>query len=125
MSAATSSVSDAIGSVARMTEPGRAREELDDLAGELAARGAMKGMIFGHHGLKTAARKMICFEHSGALVFKLTGAAYDDALALTGTCVFKPMADRPAMTGWVVVPPAHAKKWAELARTAHDQLAGG
>ena len=108
-----------------MSELTRAREEIDDLAGELADVGAMKGMIFGHHGLKTAARKMFCFEHGASVVFKLTGPAYDDALALPGASVFKPMADRPAMGGWVVVPEANAKRWADLARTAHEQLAGG
>jgi hypothetical protein len=56
-----------------MADLTRARAEVDDLAGELAAAGAMKGMIFGHHGLKTAARKMFCFEHGTSLVFKLTG----------------------------------------------------
>ena len=100
----------------------RAREEIDDLAGEFASTGAMKGMIFGHHGLKTSARKMFCFEHGDALVFKLGDAAYDDALAHDGATVFKPMADRPAMGGWVVVPSSKAKQWPRLARAAFDYV---
>jgi hypothetical protein len=107
-----------------MAEMSRAREEVDDLAGELAALGAIKGMIFGHYGLKTAQRKMFCFEHGESMVFKLTGPAYDAAMSLTGTSVFAPMAERPPMTGWVVVPEKHADRWPELARTAHDDLAG-
>jgi hypothetical protein len=108
-----------------MADLTRARAEVDDLAGELAAAGAMKGMIFGHHGLKTAARKMFCFEHGTSLVFKLTGSAYDAAMALPGASVFAPMPERPPMTGWVVVPEKHADRWPELARTAHDDLAAG
>lgn len=105
-----------------MTEPSRARQELDDLADELSSLGVVKGMIFGHHGLKTPARKMFCFEHGDTLVFKLTGVAATTALALPGASVFKPMADRPAMGNWIVVPEASIDEWPELARTAHEQL---
>lgn len=101
-----------------MTELSRARQELDDLADELSALGVGKGMIFGHHGLKTPARKVFVFEHGDALVFRLRDDPYDTALALPGAHVFKPMADRPAMRNWIVVPDDHVDEWPELARTA-------
>ncbi|MEP7054668.1 MAG: hypothetical protein ABI912_05410 [Actinomycetota bacterium] len=100
-----------------MADMTRAREELDDLAGEFAAAGAMKGMIFGHHGLKTAARKMFCFEHGDSLVFKLDDEAHNEAIGLAGAAVFTPMADRP-MNGWIVVPERHSAQWSHLAQAA-------
>ena len=103
-----------------MTELSRARQELDDLADELSALGVSKGMIFGHHGLNTPARKVFCFEHGDSLVFRMTGAAYDAALTLPGAHVFAPRKDRPAMGNWIVVPDANLDEWPELARTALD-----
>lgn len=105
-----------------MAEISLARSELSDLADELAGFGALRGMIFGHHGLKTSARKMFCFEHGDSLVFKLPPAAYDAVLALPGSSVFAPMPDRPAMSNWVVVPSAHSDQWPELARMSLDHV---
>ena len=107
-----------------MTESSRASQELADLADEFAATGAKPGKMFGHHGLMTAQRKLICFEHSGAIVFKLPPTAYDAVLALEGTGVFKPREDRPAMSNWYVVPEQHASEWPALARATFDYVSG-
>jgi hypothetical protein len=102
-----------------MTDHTRARSEIDDLADEFAPLGILRGMIFGHHGLKTERRKMFCFEHGDAVVFKLTDSAYDDACDLPGATLFAPGGERP-MTGWVVVPEAHAEQWPQLAQRAFE-----
>lgn len=101
-----------------------AREELAEVADQLTALGAMPGMIFGHHCLKTSARRVFCFEHGDSIVFKLPPAAYDAVLALEGTSYFAPRPDRPTMRNWIVVPSAHAREWPELARSAYDHVAG-
>ena len=106
-----------------MAETTRAREEIADLADELAEYGVIAGMIFGHRGLKTAARKMFCFEHGDNIVFKLPPAAYDDALALAGASLFAPHPGRPPMGNWVVVPKRYADQWPELARAAFTHVA--
>ena len=80
-------------------------------------------MIFGHHGLKTPARKVFCFEHGDALVFKLPPDVQDHALCLSGSAVFAPRPDRPAMTNWIVVPAAHDCTWPQFSRTAFDYVA--
>lgn len=107
-----------------MTQMSLAREALAEVSDQLAAFGAMPGMIFGHHGLKTSARKVFCFEHGDSIVFKLPPAAYDAVLALEGTSRFAPRPDRPTMSNWIVVPSAHAREWSELARSAYDHVAG-
>lgn len=107
-----------------MVETSRASRELADLADEFAATGAKPGKMFGHSGLLTAQRKLICFEHAGSIVFKLPPSTYDAVLALEGTGVFKPHADRPAMSNWIVVPERHASEWPELARASLEYVAG-
>lgn len=102
-----------------MAQMSRARVELDDLADELAPLGVLRGMIFGHHGLKTERRKVFCFERGDSMVFKFTGSAYDDACDLPGVTLFAPGGERP-MTGWVVVLEAHADRWPQLAQRAFE-----
>jgi hypothetical protein len=98
-----------------------AMETVADLAGELAPFGVVQGMIFGHRGLKTAERKMFCFEHGDALVFKLDLEGQEEALALRGASAFTP-AGRSTMTGWIVVPSEHESRWADLAHSAFEYV---
>lgn len=58
----------------------------------------------------------------GAMVFKLGGASHGAALKLPGAHLFDPMRGRP-MKEWVVVPPAHASRWLDLARDALGYVA--
>jgi hypothetical protein len=102
-----------------MTDHSRARFAIEDFGDDFAPLGVMRGMIFGHHGLKTERRKVFCFERGDSMVFKLTGSAYDDACELPGATLFAPGGERP-MTGWVVVPEARAERWPQLAQVAFD-----
>ena len=54
-----------------------------------------------------------------AMVFKLADpAAREEALALDGAHLFDPGGRGRPMKEWVVVPPAHAARWAKLATAA-------
>ena len=81
------------------------------------ALGADDSAMFGMPTMK-AEGKAFTGIFGDALVFKLTGAAHTAALALAGAALFDPSGTGRAMKEWVVVPKAHAKKWAELAASA-------
>jgi hypothetical protein len=83
-----------------------------------------------HRHPHVATKKMFgmdCFTANGKaagglsgedMVFKLTDSAQrEEALAIEGAHLFDPMGGRP-MKEWVVVPEAHADRWADLAETA-------
>jgi hypothetical protein len=54
-----------------------------------------------------------------AMVFKLVDPeVHEQALALEGAHLFDPSDKGRPMREWVVVPPAHADRWAELAERA-------
>ena len=57
------------------------------------------------------------------MIFKLSGQAHKDALALSGAHLFEPMAGRP-MKEWVEVPAEHAPQWPGLARAALQYTSG-
>lgn len=81
------------------------------------ALGADDSAMFGMPTMK-AEGKAFTGIFGDALVFKLNGAAHTAALALAGAALFDPSGTGRAMKEWVVVPKAHAKKWAELAASA-------
>jgi hypothetical protein len=97
-----------------------ARTRYDELTDDLAAQNddVELGQMMGMPAIKSGG-KMICgfSNDEGAMVFKLTDAsALETALALTGAHLFDPSGGRRApMKEWVVVPAAHADKWADLA----------
>lgn len=101
-----------------------ALEMVGNLAGEMAPFGVQRGMIFGHHGLKTSNRKVFCFEHGDAMVFKLDGEAHAEARALEGASEFTP-GDSKSMSSWIVVPNEHADRWPDLAHAAHEYVDAG
>jgi hypothetical protein len=118
-------LSQVAGNLRSMTdEPTPAVEMIANLAGEMGAFGVLRGMIFGHRGLKTADRKMFCFEHGDAVVFKLDLDGQAEALALGGASTFSP-AGRSPMTGWIVVPSEHEGRWADLAHSALEYVGNG
>ncbi len=54
-----------------------------------------------------------------AMVFKLADSeAHADALSLEGAHLFDPSGRGRPFKEWVVVPPAHAARWPELAEAA-------
>ncbi len=101
----------------------------DEIADDLAAQNddVALGQMMGMPAIKRSG-KMIGGYWNGerAMVFKLSDAdAREAALALDGAHLFDPSGGRRApMKEWVVVPVAHAGKWADLAKQALTHPAG-
>ncbi len=105
------------------------RTRYDELADELAAQNddVELGQMMGMPAIKRAGKMIGGFSNDErAMVFKLSDeAARERALALDGAHLFDPSGGRRApMKEWVVVPPAHAGKWPDLAQQALTPLAG-
>lgn len=79
--------------------------------------------MFGMASLKRRDGKAFAGLFGQDMVFKLTGDAHAQALALGGAHLLEPMAGRP-MKSWVQVPPTHESQWADLARQAEASLDG-
>lgn len=100
-----------------------ARSRYDEIADDLAAQNAdvQLGQMMGMPAIKRSGKMIGGFSNDkGAMVFKLPDeAARESALALEGAHLFDPSGGRRApMKEWVVVPAAHADKWADLAEQA-------
>jgi hypothetical protein len=101
-----------------------AQSSFDQLGSELAERTpATIGRMFGMPCLKVGGKAFAGLSGE-AMVFKLTGPAHAQALALEGARLFDPMGGRP-MKEWVEVPEAQAKRWPELAEAALAYVGGG
>ena len=87
----------------------KAAKELYDNIGD-AMEGAHKGKMFGAECLKAENGKALAFFYHGDMVFKLTGDAYNEAMAYDGAHLFNPMGNRP-MGGWVQLPYDYADQW--------------
>jgi hypothetical protein len=85
--------------------------------------GVEAGTMFGMKALK-AKGKAFAGIFGDAIVFKLAGDAHATAMNLKGALLFDPSGKGRAMKEWVVVPKAHARKWAMLAEEAHKYVAG-
>jgi len=83
----------------------------------LAERGVVSSAMFGMPALKHDG-KAFAGLFGDAMVFKLSGASHVEALALGGAELFDPSGMGRPMKAWVVVPPAHRKRWAGLADQA-------
>ncbi len=99
-----------------MPQGTKAERALEDIGGELAGRGAVKSQMFGMPTLKVGG-KAFAGAWRGAMVFKLSPDDVQAALKLKGAELFDPGMGRP-MKEWVMVPPAHAKRWSELASSS-------
>src|SRR5215472_9648447 len=107
-------------SMADETTSAEARELYDDIAHELAATQSDVELrkLFSMPAIYVKGKACAGFTQGKEMVFKLTGAAHAEALALEGAHLFDPGGmDRP-MREWVVVPVAHASKWPQLAELA-------
>ncbi|MEO6102307.1 MAG: hypothetical protein ABIP44_01545 [Pseudoxanthomonas sp.] len=84
---------------------------------------AKAGKLFGAQCLKAPNGKALAFFYKEEMVFKLTGEAEQEALALDGAHYFNPMDDRP-MNGWVQVAFHYADRWLEFAEAALGYVRG-
>jgi hypothetical protein len=71
---------------------------------------ATQGQLFGKLCFKINGKPFICF-FENCMVFKLTGKAHEEALALKGAVLFDPSHSGRAMKEWVQIPYAHKKLW--------------
>jgi hypothetical protein len=100
-----------------------AEAQYNDIADDLAARSGdvELGQMMGMPAIKRGGKMVGGFSRGeGAMVFKLTDEKQREAaLALDGAHLFDPSGGRRApMKEWVVVPAAHAKRWATFAKQA-------
>jgi hypothetical protein len=95
----------------------------DRILAALVLRGAESGAMFGMPTAKVGGKGFMGI-FGDSVVFKLTGPAHADALALKGAVLFDPSGTGRAMKEWVVVPKAHAKNWSALAESALAYVAG-
>ena len=105
------------------------RARYDELTDDLAAQNddVELGQMMGMPAIKRNGKMIGGFSNDeDAMVLKLPDeAARERALALDGTHLFDPSGGRRApMKEWVVVPAAHADKWANLANQALKPPAG-
>ncbi|MGH8792305.1 MAG: hypothetical protein ACRDXX_06640 [Stackebrandtia sp.] len=97
----------------------------DDIAADLAVRGAVTGAMFGARALKADGKAFACLKND-RLAFKLGDGAPDHqaALAIPGAELFDPSGKKRPFKDWVAVPLAHADRWPELASAALSVLKG-
>lgn len=79
--------------------------------------------MFGKPCVNVNGKAFICF-FQDAMVFKLTGAAHAEALALPGAQLFDPSGKKRPMKDWVQVPGDHKKHWARFAGIANGFVSG-
>ena len=96
------------------------RERFDEIVDHLVARDpdTQETQMMGMPAVKRHGKLWIGFWRD-AMVFKLVDPeAHAQALALEGSHLFDPSEKGRPMREWVVVPAAHADRWAELAEQA-------
>jgi hypothetical protein len=95
----------------------------EDIAADLAPRGAEAGVMFGKRALKAHGKALACLL-GDTMAFRLGAGteAHAAALALTGAELFDPSGRKRPFKDWVAVPLAHAGRWPELAETALASL---
>jgi hypothetical protein len=100
-----------------MAAPGR--ERYDDICDALTAwhEDVRRSVVFGMPCLKKSGRVIAGFPRSGhGMVFRLRDPeAHARALALPGAHLFDPSGRGEPFKQWVVVPPAQADEWEQLA----------
>jgi hypothetical protein len=86
---------------------------LMETLGQSAKAGISLSTLFGKPCLKSASRSVAAVHHKVA-VFKLSGAARDEALKLKGASLWDPSGAGHPMKQWVQVPTAHRGRYPEL-----------
>jgi hypothetical protein len=96
------------------------QEPLRQLQDQLGADRASVSAMFGKPALKDVHGKAFACLLDGEVAFRLgrDTPEHAAALGLAGAHLFDPSGkDRP-MKDWVSVPPAHARRWPDLAESA-------
>lgn len=98
-------------------------ELFDEIASDLAPRGATAGTMFGKRALKAHGKAFACLKGS-LLAFRLGDGtpAHGEALVLPGAELFDPSGKHRPFKDWVAIPIAHADVWPRYAETALDRL---
>jgi len=78
---------------------------------------AEESQFFGKPCFKIGGKAFVAF-FQDAMVFKLTGKAHAQALALPGALLFDPSGKGRAMREWVQLPVQHAADWDIMAASA-------
>jgi hypothetical protein len=96
---------------------------LDEIAHDLAPRGATAGAMFGKRALKADGKAFACLK-GDLLAFRLGDGtpAHTQALALPGAELFDPSGKHRPFKDWVAIPYAHAKSWPHYAESALNTL---
>jgi hypothetical protein len=89
-----------------------------------ALEGAQQSQMFGKPCFKIKGKAFISF-FNGTMVFKLTGDAHAEALALDGAVRFDPSGKGRPMKEWVQLPYAYEDRWADFAAAALAYVAAG
>jgi hypothetical protein len=97
--------------------PAATARRFAEIGEALAGRGVVVSQMFGMPCLKVGG-KAFAGVFGAAMVFKLGGDAHAEALKLKDAELFDPSGMGRAMKKWVVVPSAHARRWADLAGNA-------
>jgi hypothetical protein len=96
----------------------------EEIAAELAPRGAIAGAMFGKRSLKAGGKAFACLLGDDLAVKLGAGSAeHTAALTLTGACLFDPSGLGRPFKDWVAVPAEHADRWPDLAQQALEALA--
>jgi len=95
-------------------------ERFDELAEMFVARGAERSVMFGMPVLK-AGGKVFAGTFGDAMNFKLGPDDLEQTRKQSGVEPFEPVKGR-AMKEWVLVPLAHANRWADLAERAFSHV---
>jgi len=97
-------------------------ERYEDLCDDLIARhpGIERTKMMGMASVKRDGKLVAGFVAAEeAMAFKLTDpGAHAEALALAGAHLFDPSGKGRPFKEWIVVPPAHAARWPQLAESA-------
>lgn len=96
-----------------------ADDHFEQIAGELEARGASTGAMFGKRALKANGKAFACLL-ADTLAFRLgVGTAeHTAALDLPGAILFDPSGQHRPFKDWVAVPLAESTQWPRLAEAA-------
>lgn len=82
---------------------------------------AVQSQMYGKPCFKINEKAFVCFFQI-EMVFKLSGTAHSEALALTGSTLFDPSGKGRPMKEWVQVPGVHMEKWTQLAKRAFEYV---
>ena len=84
---------------------------------------AEKGQLFGKPCYKIGRKAFCCF-FNNAMVFKLSGDIYHEALSYDDAVLFDPSKKQRPMKEWVQVPYHYKDQWARFAKEAAAYVDG-